>query len=92
MKNYNIKKKEEDSISESKLNNSIIAKLMSVSYNILQFVTDSRTFNRIVYDIFKYCKINDEGREIVVDMIQSQIDSEKTNIQLDKDIIFGKDK
>ena len=82
----------EDSISESKLNNSIIAKLMSVSYNILQFVTDSRTFNRIVYDIFKYCKINDEGREIVVDMIQSQIDSEKTNIQLDKDIIFGKDK
>ena len=42
----------EDDISEEKLNNSVIAKLMSVSYNIIQFVMDSHLFNRILYDIF----------------------------------------
>ena len=42
----------EDVISEEKVNNSVIAKLMSVTYNIMQFVLDSHTFNRIVYDIY----------------------------------------
>ena len=83
----------EDTISEEKITNSIIAKLMSVCFNILQFVTDSNTFNRIIFDIFKYCKINEKSRESVVEMIQAQIEVENlTYIQLDKKIIFGKDK
>ena len=73
----------EDNVSEEKLNNSVIAKLMSVSYNIIQFVMDSKLFNRILYDIFKYCKINAENREIVVEMIEGQTldeeNVEKTN-------------
>ena len=83
----------EDTISEEKISNSIIAKLMSVCFNILQFVTDSNTFNRIIFDIFKYCKINEKSRESVVEMIQAQIEAENlAYIQLDKKIIFGKDK
>ena len=62
-------KKEEETlvedISEEKISNSITAKLMSVSYNIMQFITDSKTFNRIIFDIFKYCKISNESKEIV---------------------------
>ena len=50
----------ENNITEAKLNNSVIAKLMSVSYNIIQFVMDSNLFNKIIFDIFKYCKINEE--------------------------------
>ena len=80
----------EDNISIEKLDNSIIAKLMSVTYNILQFITDSGLFNRIVYDIFKYCKINKEKREIIVAMMENQIEAENlTHIKLDKDIIFN---
>ena len=78
----------EDDISEAKLNNSVVAKLMSVSYNIINFVMDTKLFNRIIYDIFKYCKINAENREIVVDMIEGQIQSENLNhLVLDKEFL-----
>lgn len=80
----------EDNISEEKLNNSIVAKLMSVSFNILQFVTDSSTFNKIIIDIFKYCKINPENREIIVNMMEAQIESENsTHIKLNKEEILS---
>ena len=80
----------EDDISEEKLNNSVIAKLMSVSYNIIQFVMDSHLFNRILYDIFKYCKINTENREIVVEMIDGQIKGEDlTHLQLDRKLLLA---
>ena len=80
----------EDNITQDKLNNSVTAKLMSVSYNIMQFINDSKTFNRIIYDIFKYCKISNESREIVVGMMEAQIEAENlTHIQLDKNILLA---
>ena len=87
-------KKEEETlvedISEEKISNSITAKLMSVSYNIMQFITDSNTFNRIIYDIFKYCKISNESKEIVVAMMEGQIESENlSHIKLDKDMLLA---
>ena len=79
----------EDNISQDKLNNSVIAKLMSVSYNIMQFVTDSSKFNKIISDIFKYCKINNDSREIVVGMMEAQIEAENlTYIKLDKSLLL----
>ena len=80
----------EDNISQDKLNNSVTAKLMSVSYNIMQFITDSKIFNRIIYDIFKYCKISNESREIVVGMMEAQIEAENlTDIKLDKNLLLN---
>ena len=80
----------EDNITQDKLNNSVTAKLMSVSYNIMQFINDSKTFNKIIYDIFKYCKISNESREIVVGMMEAQIEAENlTHIQLDKTILLA---
>ena len=79
----------EDNISQDKLSNSVSAKLMSVSFNIMQFVTDSKSFNRIICDIFKYCKINKENKEIVVGMMEAQIEAENlTHIKLDKDMLL----
>ena len=95
MKKFNNKKKEEetlneDNISQEKLNNSITAKLMSVSYNIMQFISDSALFNRIISDIFKYCKINNESRQIVVGMMEAQIEAENlTDIKLDKNLLLN---
>ncbi len=80
----------EDNISQEKLNNSITAKLMSVSYNIMQFISDSALFNRIISDIFKYCKINNESRQIVVGMMEAQIEAENlTDIKLDKNLLLN---
>ena len=80
----------EDNISQDKLSNSVSAKLMSVSFNIMQFVTDSKSFNRIIFDIFKYCKINKENKEIVVGMMEAQIEAENlTHIKLDKNMLLG---
>ena len=80
----------EEEISEEKLNNSVIAKLMSVSFNIIQFVKDSNLFNKIIYDIFKYCKINDENRGIVVEMLESQLQGENTNnLEIDKQLLLS---
>ena len=79
-----------EEISEEKLNNSVIAKLMSVSFNIIQFVKDSNLFNKIIYDIFKYCKINDENRGIVVEMLESQLQGENTNnLEIDKQLLLS---
>ena len=79
-----------EDISEEKISNSITAKLMSVSYNIMQFITDSKTFNRIIFDIFKYCKISNESKEIVVGMMEGQIESENlSHIKLDKDMLLA---
>ena len=83
----------ENDITEEKLNNSVIAKLMSVSYNIMQFVLDSDLFNRIIHDVFKYCKINEQNRQIVVEMIESQIKGEKIEyLKLDKEMLLSLNK
>jgi hypothetical protein len=50
---------------------------------------DSKLFNKIIYDIFKYCKINAENREIVVGMIEGQIQAENLDyLKLDKDFLI----
>ena len=73
-----------------KLNNSIVAKLMSVSYNLMQFIKDSTVFNKVVYDIFKHCKINKENRDMIVTMMEQQIQTENlTHIKLDRDLILS---
>ena len=83
----------EDNITEEKLNNSVIAKLMSVSYNIMQFVLDSALFNRIIFDVFKYCKINEQNRMIVVEMMESQIKGENIDyLKLDKEMLLSMSK
>ena len=79
----------EDNISQDKINNSITAKLMSVSYNIMLFITNSNTFNRILFDIFKYCKINKDSKEIVVGMMEAQIEAENlAHIKLNKEMLL----
>ena len=63
---------------------------MSISYNLMQFIKDSTGFNKVVYDIFKHCKINKDNRNMIVTMMEQQIQSENlTYITLDKDLILS---
>ena len=83
----------ENNITEEKLNNSVVAKLMSVTFNIMQFVMDSKLFNRIIFDVFNYCKINEPNRQFVVGMLESQIQGENlTHLQLDKEVLLTMNK
>ena len=83
---------DENSISLDKINNSITAKLMSVTYNIIQFVSDSLIFNKIVKDIFNFCKIDDENRNLIMAMMESQLSAGENGpeIVLDKDFLLDK--
>jgi hypothetical protein len=79
----------EDNISEEKLNNSVVAKLMSLSFNIMTFVLDSNLFNKILFDIFKYCKINGANREFVIQMLEAQIETENLDyLKLNKEYLL----
>ena len=80
----------EQNLSEDKLNNSKMAKLMSVSYNIMQFVSDSNLFNKIICDIFKYCNIEKDNREIIIGMMEVQIESDSTKeLVLNKNLLLN---
>ena len=81
---------DEETEPTEKLNHSICAKLMSVSYNLMQFIKDSKVFNRVIYDIFKHCKINKGNRDMIITMMEQQIQTENlTHIKLDKDLILS---
>ena len=80
----------EQNLSQEKLNNSKMAKLMSVSYNIMQFVSDSNLFNKIICDIFKYCNIEKDNREIIIGMMEVQIESDNTKaLILNKSLLLN---
>jgi hypothetical protein len=83
----------ENDITEEKLNNSVIAKLMSVSYNIMQFVLDSDLFNKILFDVFNFCKINKQNRQTVVEMMENQIKGDNINyLKLNKEMLISMEK
>ena len=83
----------ENNITEEKLNNSVIAKLMSVSYNIMQFVLDSNLFNKILFDVFNFCKINKQNRQTVVEMMENQIKGDNINyLKLNKEMLISMEK
>ena len=79
----------ENNISEEKLNNSVVAKLMSLSFNIMTFVLDSNLFNKILFDVFKYCKITGENRQFIVQMLETQIAIENIDyLKLNKEYLL----
>ena len=79
----------ENNISEDKLNNSVVAKLMSISFNIMTFVLDSHLFNKVLFDVFKYCKINGENRQFIIQMLEGQITTENIDyLKLNKEYLL----
>ena len=82
----------ENNISEEKLNNSVVAKLMSLSFNIMTFVLDSNLFNKILFDVFKYCKITGENRQFIVQMLETQIATENIDyLKLNKEYLLQRE-
>ena len=85
------KKKEENKIDTvDRYNKVIMAKLMSVSYNLVQFVSSSDILNKALYNIFRFYKLSPKNRKNVVEMLQFQIASDGyDNLKIDEDLLFN---
>jgi hypothetical protein len=85
-------KKKKENIEEEKTDKKIIAKLMSVSYNLIQFVIDSDKLNKILANIFRCFKIDKENKELIIAMINSHIESEgASNLKLNEEMLLNCD-
>ena len=84
------KKKEEEKVDTVEQYNKIImAKLMSVSYNLVQFVNNSDTINKALYNIFIYYKLNQNDKKNIVELLKFQIMNDGyTNLNIDEDLLF----
>ena len=73
-----------------KYNQLIMAKLMSISFNIIQFVKSSLVLNQALYNIFRFYKLSTINRINVIEMLKIQISSERNNsLQLDEDLLIN---
>ena len=86
------KKKKENNIEEEKTDKNVVAKLMSISYNLIQFVLDSETLNNILVNIFRCFKIDNSNKEMIIAMINSHIESEGiSHLKLNEEMLFNCD-
>lgn len=85
------KKKEPNKVDNvDKYNKMIMAKLMSVSYNLVQFVSSSDTLNKALYNIFRFYKLSLDNKKTIVEMLKFQIMSEGyNNLQIDEDLLIN---
>ena len=84
------KKKEEDNIiNANKKKNLIMAKLMSVSYVLVQFVSNSDILNKALYNIFRFYKLSVDNKKNVVELLKFQIMNDGYNhLSIDEDLLF----
>ena len=85
------KKKEETKVDNvDKYNKVIMAKLMSVCFNILQFVSSSDTLNKALYNIFRFYKLSIDNKKTIIEMLKFQIMSDGYNdLKLDEDLLLN---
>ena len=88
--NFNLgKKKEENKVNVNKYNKLLMAKLMSVSYNLVQFVSSSDTLNKALYNIFRFYKLSINDKKTVVEMLKFQTMNEGYDyLNLDEDLLY----
>ena len=68
----------------------ILAKLMSVSYNLGQYVNNSDTLNKALYNIFRFYKISKENRQIILEVLKPQLSNEGNNkIIIDEELLIN---
>ena len=75
---------------DEKYNKIIMARLISISYNLAQYVLNSDTLNKAVYNIFRFYKLSLENKKSIIEMINIQIMSEgNTNLKIDEDLLLN---
>ena len=79
-----------DNITEDMLKDIINTKLVNVIFDIMKLMNDSQEFNKIIYDIFKYYKIDKENIIFLLNKVELNASNEDINhIIIDKNLIFS---
>ena len=66
-----------------------MAKLMSVSYVLVQFVSSSDILNKALYNIFRFYKLSVDNKKNVVELLKFQIMNDGYNhLSIDEDLLF----
>ena len=74
---------------EAKLDtNSVNFKLITILYDVTQFISDTNLINQVIYDIFKYCEIKKDDRAMIIEMVEQQMESDN-KIVLDKNFLLN---
>ena len=77
---------------EKILNKNFIAKIMSICYNLIQFIMESDTLNSILVNIFRNFKINKENRKMIIGMMNFHIESEgNKNLKINEEMLMNCD-
>ena len=77
-------------ITEDMLKDIINTKLVNVIFDIMKLMNDSQEFNKIIYDIFKYYKIDKENIIFLLNKVELNASNEDINhIIIDKNLIFS---
>ena len=80
----------ESNVTEATLNNIIITKLEDVILDIMKLMNDSQAFNKIIYDVFKYYKIDKENLIFLLNKVELNATNEDINhISIDRNLIFS---
>ena len=88
----NKKKNKENKESQNVINKNIVAKIMSIGYNLVQFIIESDTLNETMANIFRNFKISKDNKELIIDMVNAHIESEKIkNLKIDKEMLMNCD-
>ena len=53
---------------------------MSIGYNLVQFIIESDTLNETMANIFRNFKISKDNKELIIDMVNAHIESEKIRV------------
>ena len=84
--------KDDNKSKEKKMNKNFIAKIMSICYNLIQFIMESDTLNSILSNIFRNFKINKDNREMVIGMMNCHIESEGfKNLKINDEMLMNCD-
>ena len=84
--------KDNNKVNEKITNKNFIAKIMSICYNLIQFIMESDTLNSILVNIFRNFKINKENREMVIGMMNCHIESEgNKNLKINEEMLMNCD-
>lgn len=80
----------ENDIPEEILNRFIATKLIDIISNAMKLINDSQAFNKIVFDIFKYCKIDKNNRITIINRIDLNRTTEDVmHITIDSNLLFS---
>ena len=80
----------ENDIPEEILNRFIATKLIDIISNAMKLINDSQAFNKIIFDIFKYCKIDKNNRITIINKIDLNRTTEDVmHITIDSNLLFS---